>query len=395
MLACVPLNSSVYKGISFRSGSDRHRRDEGGAGAGRYGPLARAAARPSASRRIPSAISQRSPTSCARCAQNPKLGSRPWRGLGVSGPVRSIPRAAICSIRRNLPGWDRCRCGVCSRIGSVCRLRRERRECAALAEWRFGAARATSTSHSSRCRRESAPGSCSAASSTPAKHGAAGEVGHAPVVWGRRGVRVRRAAASSLRSAEAPGPALARTTPAQVASQQRSRARTSVRGRGRGGGGARGRRLRARRARPLQRYLALGLTTLVFTLAPEVVILGTIPSGRRRRAVPRARARAGARARLADAGRELKIGASGLWAAAAVLAGNLRRDRGAARAERASGTRRATPRSIRAGARSPLRARDAAGVVRVLCDQRADRLADPDSRARASACYAGSSGSSP
>ena len=194
-------------------------------------------------------------------------------------------------------------------------------------------AAASSTSSTSRCRRGSAPASCSTGRLYAGKHGAAGEVGHAPVEWDgepcacgaarlSRGLRRRRGLDAA--------PARARRPPASrvaalAGAPERARPEHVVAAAREGDAFA-----LAELAR-YNDYLARGLTALVFMLAPEVVILGTIPTRRRRGAVSGAGARAGARARLAAARRaSCRSCRAALGAAAAVSRRHQRRNRGAA-----------------------------------------------------------------
>ncbi len=202
------------------------------------------------------------------------------RGVGVSVPGPLDPASGDLLNPPNLPGWTRVpvRRLLADRLGLPVVVENDA-NAAALAEWRFGAGRGFQHVVYLTMSTGVGAGLVLAGKLYAGKHGAAGEVGHAPIVWdGEPCACGQRGCLEAYVGGAAWTRRLARTTPAAsrvaalAGAPERARPEHVVEAAREGDAFA---------LAELARYndhLARGLTALVFTLAPEVVILGTIPS---------------------------------------------------------------------------------------------------------------------
>jgi len=202
------------------------------------------------------------------------------RGVGVAVPGPLDPATGVLLHPPNLPGWREVpvRRLVADRLGLPVHVENDAKA-AALAEWRFGAGRGFQHVIYLTMSTGVGAGLVLGGRLYTGKRGLAGEVGHAPVEWdGEPCACGRRGCLEAYVGGAAWTRRLARTTPAgsRVAAlagaPERSRPEHVVEA--------------ARAGDPFalselaryNDYLARGITALVFVLAPEVVILGTIPS---------------------------------------------------------------------------------------------------------------------
>lgn len=202
------------------------------------------------------------------------------RGVGVSAPGPLDPANGVLLDPPNLPGWREVpiRRLLGERLGLPVLVENDA-NAAALAEHRFGAGRGFR--HVAYLTMSTGVGAGLVLDGRlyPGRQGMAGEVGHAPVEWeGEPCACGRRGCLEAYVGGAAWTRRLARTTPAgsRVAAlagaPEQARPEHVV---------AAAREGDAFALSELDRYndyLARGLTALIFVLAPEVVILGTIPS---------------------------------------------------------------------------------------------------------------------
>jgi len=245
------------------------------------------------------------------------------RGVGVSVPGPLDPESGELLNPPNLPGWTRVpvRRLLAERLGLPVYVENDA-NAAALAEWRFGAGRGFQHVVYLTMSTGVGAGLVLAGRLYTGKHGAAGEVGHAPVAWdGEPCACGARGCLEAYVGGAAWTRRLARTTPvtsrvaALAGAPERARPEHVVAAAREGDAFA-----LAELAR-YNDYLARGLTSLVFVLAPEVVILGTIPSAAGEQ-LCLAPVRAQVLARVWPVlGRELRIVASGLGPRLPFLAG--------------------------------------------------------------------------
>ena len=245
------------------------------------------------------------------------------RGVGVSVPGPLDPESGDLLNPPNLPGWTRVpvRRLLADRLGLPVYIENDA-NAAALAEWRFGAGRGFQHVVYLTMSTGVGAGLVLAGRLYTGKHGAAGEVGHAPVAWdGEPCACGARGCLEAYVGGAAWTRRLARITPvtsrvaALAGAPEQARPEHVVAAAREGDAFA-----LAELAR-YNDYLARGLTALVFVLAPEVVILGTIPSAAGEE-LCLAPVRAQVLARVWPLlGRELRIVASGLGPRLPFLAG--------------------------------------------------------------------------
>ena len=202
------------------------------------------------------------------------------RGVGVSAPGPLDPASGVLLHPPNLPGWREVpiRRLLGEQLGLPVRVENDA-NAAALAEWRFGAGRGFQ--HVAHLTMSTGVGAGLVLGGTlyAGKLGMAGEIGHAPVEWyGEACACGGRGCLEAYVGGAAWTRRLARTTPAgsRVAAlagaPERARPEHVVEAAREGDAFALSELAR------YNDYLARGITTLVFLLAPEVVILGTIPT---------------------------------------------------------------------------------------------------------------------
>jgi len=245
------------------------------------------------------------------------------RGVGVCVPGPLDPESGDLLNPPNLPGWTRVpvRRLLADRLGLPVYVENDA-NAAALAEWRFGAGRGFQHVVYLTMSTGVGAGLVLAGRLYTGKHGAAGEVGHAPVAWdGEPCACGARGCLEAYVGGAAWTRRLARITPvtsrvaALAGAPEQARPEHVVAAAREGDAFA-----LAELAR-YNDYLARGLTALVFVLAPEVVILGTIPSAAGEE-LCLAPVRAQVLARVWPLlGRELRIVASGLGPRLPFLAG--------------------------------------------------------------------------
>jgi glucokinase len=243
--------------------------------------------------------------------------------VGVSAPGPLDPLSGDLVDPPNLPGWKRVplRHLLADRFGIPVHVENDA-NAAALAEWRFGAGRGFEHVVFLTMSTGVGGGLVLGGRLYTGKFGAAGELGHAPIVWegeacacGQRGcLEAYVGGAAWTRRLAATTPATSRVA-ALAGGAAHARPEHVL---------AAAREADAFALAELARYndhLARGLTTLVFQLAPEVVILGTIPTAAGEElclAPVRAQVLAHVWPLL---GRELRIVASGLGPRLPYLAG--------------------------------------------------------------------------
>lgn len=245
------------------------------------------------------------------------------RGVGVSVPGPLDPESGDLIDPPNLPGWTRVpvRRLLAERLGLPVYVENDA-NAAVLAECRFGAGRGFQHVVYLTMSTGVGAGLVLAGRLYTGKHGAAGEVGHAPVAWdGELCACGARGCLEAYVGGAAWTRRLAQTTPvtsrvaALAGAPERARPEHVVAAAREGDAFA-----LAELAR-YNEYLARGLTSLVFVLAPEVIILGTIPSAAGED-LCLAPVRAQVLARVWPVlGRELRIVASGLGPRLPFLAG--------------------------------------------------------------------------
>ncbi|HEY8154177.1 MAG TPA: ROK family protein [Myxococcota bacterium] len=202
------------------------------------------------------------------------------RGVGVSAPGPLDPASGVLLHPPNLPGWREVpiRRLLGERLGLPVRVENDA-NAAALAEWRFGAGRGFQHVAFLTMSTGVGAGLVLGGRLYAGNLGMAGELGHAPVEWdGEACACGGRGCLEAYVGGAAWTRRLARTTPAgsRVAAlagaPERARPEHVVEAAREGDAFALSELAR------YNDYLARGITALVFLLAPEVVILGTIPS---------------------------------------------------------------------------------------------------------------------
>jgi glucokinase len=202
------------------------------------------------------------------------------RGVGVAAPGPMDPATGVLLRPPNLPGWDEVpiRRLLGELLGIPVHVENDA-NAATLAEWRFGAGRGFQHVAFLTMSTGVGAGLVLGGKLYAGKLGMAGEVGHAPIEWdGEPCACGGRGCLEAYTGGAAWTRRLARTTPAgsRVAAlagaPERARPEHVVEAARAGDAFA-----LAELAR-YNGYLARGITTLVFLLAPEVVILGTIPT---------------------------------------------------------------------------------------------------------------------
>jgi glucokinase len=200
--------------------------------------------------------------------------------IGVSAPSPQDPDAGLVLGPPNLPGWAQV--AVRARLGAAFGrpvFLENDANAAALAEWRFGAGRGRSDLVYLTMSTGVGAGIIAGGRLVQGRAGGAGEVGHAPVehpgepcACGLRGCleayvggaawtkRLRRTAPATGRVAALAGGSQAITPVHVVAAAQEGDAFACA------------------ELERFNEYLARALVGLVFTLAPEVIVLGTIAS---------------------------------------------------------------------------------------------------------------------
>lgn len=283
-----------------------------------------------AQRRLPSRLSEHPERGLAELADEARalcaeagLEISALRGVGVCAPGPLDPESGVLVNPPNLPGWREVpvRRLLGDRLGLPVHVENDA-NAAALAEWRFGAGRGFQHVVYLTMSTGVGAGLVLDGRLYGGKQGMAGEVGHAPVEWdGEPCACGGRGCLEAYVGGAAWTQRLARTTPAgsRVAvlagAPERARPEHVVEAAREGDAFALSELAR------YNEYLARGITGLVFVLAPEVVILGTIPS-----AAGEALCLAPVRARVLARvwpllGRELRIVPSGLGPQLPYLAG--------------------------------------------------------------------------
>ncbi len=201
-------------------------------------------------------------------------------GVGVAAPGPLDPVSGDLLNPPNLPGWKRVpiRRLLEAQLGLPVRVENDA-NAAALAEWRFGAGRGAQHVVYLTMSTGVGAGLVLGGRLYTGKLAAAGEVGHAPIVWdGEPCACGGRGCLEAYVGGAAWTRRLARSTPttsrvaALAGTPEQARPEHVL---------AAAREGDAFALAELARYndhLARGITNLVFLLAPEVVILGTIPS---------------------------------------------------------------------------------------------------------------------
>jgi glucokinase len=245
------------------------------------------------------------------------------RGVGVSAPGPLDPASGVLLDPPNLPGWREVpiRRLLEGQLGLPVQVENDA-NAAALAEHRFGAGRGFRHLAFLTMSTGVGAGLVLDGKLYAGRQGMAGEVGHAPIEWdGEPCACGRRGCLEAYVGGAAWTRRLARTTPASsrvaalAGAPEQARPEHVV---------AAAREGDAFALAELDRYndyLARGLTALVFVLAPEVIILGTIPSAAGEQlclAPVRAQVQAHVWPRLAS---DLRILPSGLGADLPYLAG--------------------------------------------------------------------------
>lgn len=197
-------------------------------------------------------------------------------GLSVPGPADAA-RGRLLN-PPNLPGWEDVAIATQIRSALGCPVRMENdANAAALAEWRFGAAAGSRNAIYLTMSTGVGAGMVLDGRLYRGQAGHAGEIGHVPVEWGgelcacgQRGcleayvggrslsARLREKTPTSSRIAELAGDR-SRITPVQWVAAARE-----------------GDAFAMEELARFNRYLARGIVALAFSLAPEVVVLGTI-----------------------------------------------------------------------------------------------------------------------
>ena len=240
-----------------------------------------------AQRRRPSRLSEQPERDLAELADEARalcaeagLELSALRGVGVSAPGPLDPESGVLLHPPNLPGWREVpiRRLLGDRLGLPVQVENDA-NAAALAEWRFGAGRGFQHVAYLTMSTGVGAGLVLGGKLYAGNLGMAGEVGHAPVEWdGEPCACGRRGCLEAYVGGAAWTRRLARATPAgsRVAAlagaPERARPEHVVEAAREGDAFALSELAR------YNDYLARGLTALVLVLAPEVVILGTIPS---------------------------------------------------------------------------------------------------------------------
>ena len=283
-----------------------------------------------AQRRRPSRLSQHPERDLAALADEARalcaeagLAFSALRGVGVSAPGPLDPASGVLLHPPNLPGWREVpvRRLLGDRLGLPVHVENDA-NAAALAEWRFGAGRGFQHVVYLTMSTGVGAGLVLGGRLYTGKQGMAGEVGHAPVEWdgepcacgGRGCLEAYVGGAAWTRRLAGATPAGSRVA-VLAGAPERARPEHVVEAAREGDAFALSELGR------YNDYLARGITTLVFALAPEIVILGTIPS-----AAGEALCLAPVRAQVLSRvwpllGRELRIVASGLGPQLPYLAG--------------------------------------------------------------------------
>jgi glucokinase len=202
--------------------------------------------------------------------------------LGISAPGPLDPTGRRLLSPPNLPGWDDVPLADAleERLGCPVRLENDA-NAAALAEWRFGAGRGFASAVYLTMSTGVGAGLVLDGRLYRGSHGAAGELGHARIAWGEDAAPCSCGATGCL-EAYVGGAAWARRlrelTPASSDVLTRAGGLDRVTPvhvveAARGGD-----EFALTELARFNDYLARGIVNLAFTLAPEVVILGTIPT---------------------------------------------------------------------------------------------------------------------
>jgi glucokinase len=243
--------------------------------------------------------------------------------VGVSAPGPLDPASGDLLDPPNLSGWKRVplRRLLADRFGIPVHVENDA-NAAALAEWRFGAGRGFEHVVYLTMSTGVGAGLVLGGRLYTGKFVAAGELGHAPVVWeGERCACGQRGCLEAYVGGAAWTRRLAATTPAASRVAALAGGAAQARPEHVVAAAREGDAFALAELARFNDHLARGLTTLVFQLAPEVVILGTIPT-----AAGEALCLAPVRAQVLAhvwplLGRELRIVASGLGARLPFLAG--------------------------------------------------------------------------
>jgi glucokinase len=240
-----------------------------------------------AQRRLPSRPSERPERDLAELAAQARalcaeagVAVSTLRGVGVSVPGPLDPESGLLIAPPNLPGWKRV--PVARLLGEALGLPvavENDANAAALAEWRFGAGRGHQHVVFLTMSTGIGGGLVLGGRLHAGHHGGAGEVGHAPVEWdGEPCACGGRGCLEAYVGGAAWTRRLARITPATsrvatlAGTPERARPEHVV------AAAREGDAFALAELRRYNDYLARGLVALVFVLAPEVVILGTIPT---------------------------------------------------------------------------------------------------------------------
>jgi glucokinase len=202
------------------------------------------------------------------------------RGVGVSVPGPFDAEQGLLLRPPNLPGWGEVpvRRLLGERLGLPVRLENDA-NAAALAEWRFGAGRGARHLVFLTMSTGVGGGLVLDGRLYTGHHAAAGEVGHAPVEWdGEPCACGGRGCLEAYVGGAAWTRRLARVTPAASRVAALAGGSAAVRPEHVVAAAREGDAFALSELARYNAYLARGLTALVFVLAPEVIVLGTIPS---------------------------------------------------------------------------------------------------------------------
>jgi glucokinase len=201
-------------------------------------------------------------------------------GVGVSVPGPLDPEQGVLRSPPNLPGWNDVpvRRWLGAALGLPVYLENDA-NAAALAEWRFGAGRGFRHGVYLTMSTGVGAGLVLDGRLYAGRQALAGEAGHAPVEWdGEPCACGARGCLEAYVGGAAWTRRLARVTPAASRVAQLAGSAAAARPEHVVAAAREGDAFALAELRRYNDYLARGLTMLVFVLAPEVVILGTIPS---------------------------------------------------------------------------------------------------------------------
>ncbi|MEN8182511.1 MAG: ROK family protein [Myxococcota bacterium] len=208
------------------------------------------------------------------------LGAGSLAAAGVSLPGPLDPESGVLHSPPNLPGWAEVQVRAPLEAGLGCPVHLDNdANAAALAEWRFGAGRGAS--HLAYLTMSTGVGGGLVLNGRIYRgvHCGAGEIGHVPVEWdGELCSCGLRGCLEAYVGGAAWTRRLARITPPESRAAQLAGAPEAVRPEHLLEAARRGDAFARAELTRWVDYLARGLVVVVFSLAPEVVVLGTIAS---------------------------------------------------------------------------------------------------------------------